>query len=446
MTTTFVQKYTWRESWVFPYESLWSLVNKFGKLNWVSGFEIQKLFRLKNEPKKRYAEYDGFSLWNFHAAKGFNVEKIEQTLNLSNKQLREGITTSLIPKRELPWLFEANRLRYCPRCISVGYHSFFHQFKDMKVCPIHDIELVDRCPCCRRVFRYELQNNKHYYRCPSCTKTLLSSNVNEISESEQYLEIMNGKEKLDEIFDWFLSLSKVILYPMPDRKHYEKINEIMDYWGEIVHMKTPECFRVSRKSETTHRSTVLTANLSKKVIPFKTVASDNRHFNQRELRCIYKAIRRFIVKTFKTNHIMCHRKIRVPWGLNNGCTLREAFKAWNSRWERKTKDKEVLWINTVLNTDLGIPALNKKVAERIFALECFWTFEDIMAHYDDEYDYQWSQEYRTYKKYPFWSLERNEERLVFHSWTEKSVMRNLIKGKCPSCIRNPNTSKEALVA
>lgn len=308
------------------------------------------------------------------------------------------------------------------------------------------MELADRCPCCKRGFLYELQNNKHYYRCPSCTKTLLSLDVNDICESEQVLEIMNSKEKLDEIFEWFVSLSKVFLYPLTDRKYYEKADEIMNYWEGIIQKKTPECFKVSRKSETTHRSTLLTANFSKKVIPLKGVASDNRHFNQRELRCIYKSIRRYIVKTFKTNHIMCHHKIRVPWGFNNRCTLREAFKAWNSRWERKTKDKEVLWIDTVLTTDMGIPALNKKVAERIFALECFWTFEDIMAHYDDEYDYQWSPEYRTYKKYPFWSLERDEERLVFHSWTEKSALRNLIKGNCPVCIRTPNTSEVALVA
>lgn len=446
MMTPLVQKYTWRESWVFPYESLWSMVNKFGKLNWVSGYEIQNLFRLKNEPKNRYAEYDGFSLWNFHAASGFDVEKIGQALNLTKKQIREGITTSLIPKRELPWLFEAKRLRYCPRCISVGYHSFFHQFKDVKVCPIHDIELVERCPCCKGVFPYELQRNKHFYRCPSCTKTLLSLNINDVPESEQFFEIMNSKGKLDEIFEWFFSLGKVFLYPMTDRKYYEKANEIMNYWGEIIQKKTPECFKILRRSGARHMSTVLTTDFSKNVIRLNTAASDNKYFNQRELRYIYKSIRRYILKTLETNHINCHNKVRVPWKLNHGCSLREAFKAWSSHWERKTKDKEVLWINTVLNTDLGIPALNKKVAERIFALECFWTFEDIMAHYDDEYDCQWSPEYRTYKKYPFWSLERDKERLVFHSWTEKSVLRNLIKGNCPACIRTPNTSEEARVA
>lgn len=41
-----------------------------------------------------------------------------------------------------------SELRFCPRCMSRGYHSVVHQFGGIHFCPVHDCCLENRCRCC----------------------------------------------------------------------------------------------------------------------------------------------------------------------------------------------------------------------------------------------------------------------------------------------------------
>jgi len=45
-------------------------------------------------------------------------------------------------------VWKSDLFRYCPLCLECGYHSFWHQFSMLWLCPIHHIELRTRCHSC----------------------------------------------------------------------------------------------------------------------------------------------------------------------------------------------------------------------------------------------------------------------------------------------------------
>lgn len=71
-------------------------------------------------------------------------------------------------------LFE-NRLRICPVCLESAYHSVWHQFRGLHVCPIHSCQLRPACAFCgagtlmiNDYFRY----NAQWMRCYFCGQYL----------------------------------------------------------------------------------------------------------------------------------------------------------------------------------------------------------------------------------------------------------------------------------
>jgi len=65
----------------------------------------------------------------------------------------------------------SSRLRICPLCLEHGYHSFWYQLYDLKVCPVHGCLLTERCQCCGKPlpeYRFGRMLFEHPYRCPNC--------------------------------------------------------------------------------------------------------------------------------------------------------------------------------------------------------------------------------------------------------------------------------------
>jgi hypothetical protein len=57
--------------------------------------------------------------------------------------------------------------KYCPLCLEHGYHSYWHQLKQLESCPIHEIQLSQRCQACNRhVAVYRL--SKELFQIPYC--------------------------------------------------------------------------------------------------------------------------------------------------------------------------------------------------------------------------------------------------------------------------------------
>jgi hypothetical protein len=68
-------------------------------------------------------------------------------------------------------------LRYCPRCMSLGYHSVVHQRERHDRCPIHRVPLLAACRHCGQASAYWLdaQLLDAPFRCRHCWRYYTST-------------------------------------------------------------------------------------------------------------------------------------------------------------------------------------------------------------------------------------------------------------------------------
>lgn len=60
-------------------------------------------------------------------------------------------------------------LRYCPRCLELGFHSMFYQHFAVRDCPYHDIRLQNGCISCERPWEPSIKHIvEEPYCCPKC--------------------------------------------------------------------------------------------------------------------------------------------------------------------------------------------------------------------------------------------------------------------------------------
>ncbi len=60
-------------------------------------------------------------------------------------------------------------LRYCHRCLSLGFHSMLYQHGAMTECPFHRVRLLDVCVDCKRPWKPTVEQIvSSPYSCPSC--------------------------------------------------------------------------------------------------------------------------------------------------------------------------------------------------------------------------------------------------------------------------------------
>ena len=143
----------WRIGCVSEFESLWSILHKVCYLNSVHGADIKRIFGndvWHRENPSNWGRDEG-RLLRF----GYlNPELLAKCLNIDQGSLR----FSTIDEYWFPYLptdkVTSKTLRYCPTCISRGFHSPLYQFEWLKYCPIHNDKLVKTCPECGEFLSY----------------------------------------------------------------------------------------------------------------------------------------------------------------------------------------------------------------------------------------------------------------------------------------------------
>ena len=129
----------WKQEWVRPYESIWSLINTYKTVNLLkSNLDAMNSLGLNIQ----------FSTNDFYLPYGIfcNVSSYKNDINdiigqLSpawhKKQLRDMFDKDDISP------FISKQLKFCPKCMENGYHSVFHQLKGVRKCPFHpEVTLV----------------------------------------------------------------------------------------------------------------------------------------------------------------------------------------------------------------------------------------------------------------------------------------------------------------
>lgn len=190
---TFVS--TWRNEWISPMESAWSIFEKFRYMNEITNRELLNEFGIecvrtqKGLIAKKYR--------NLYTLDGIDKGKISLTVNFDIVDFQMANLEMLIgnQKEFINYYFKEN-LHYCKLCINNGYHSLFHQYKNIENCPYHKIPLLETCYECGTPLTYEidLKGNRKPFKC-ICGLNLLSVKINEIVPEWKEFKINNIKDK-----------------------------------------------------------------------------------------------------------------------------------------------------------------------------------------------------------------------------------------------------------
>ena len=99
-------------------------------------------------------------------AEELDIRQTAISLGLPQKTLRLAM---LRPQMRRAW---SPQLRYCPRCMSRGYHSVIHQFDCVPSCPVHGCRLETRCRSCGSSCDYLIKASvlDAPFLCPNCRR------------------------------------------------------------------------------------------------------------------------------------------------------------------------------------------------------------------------------------------------------------------------------------
>lgn len=154
--------FTWRPEWITPFESPWSILEKFKFANEMSSRDILKVFGI--EHVKSLKANIGACHRDLTTIQGLDDKLIQETFRLSIKNYNDYLIQKMIgylpygENKRSPLNYLRKQLVLCPACVSNGYHSLLHQFSLIHECPYHKIPLIKSCPKCRHKYPYELSD------------------------------------------------------------------------------------------------------------------------------------------------------------------------------------------------------------------------------------------------------------------------------------------------
>ena len=149
--------YLFKRQWLDPCESVISILWKFAQMNRLPGHMV-----VAHVAKRQIDPYEGFAA----TAAELDIRLTAGSLGLTQKTIRFAMQG---PQLRRGW---CSQLRFCPRCMSRGYHSVVHQFGSVPYCPVHGCCLETRCRSCGAASEYFIKASvlDAPFRCPNCRR------------------------------------------------------------------------------------------------------------------------------------------------------------------------------------------------------------------------------------------------------------------------------------
>lgn len=460
--------YTWDESWVLPYESIWSLLHKFSALNLISLLDCKKLFKPECTHGEIITELGG----------KLSFDKLNRILAIGGG-LDKNLVHKIIHQSDRPWLLSPH-FRTCKTCLSYGYHCVFHQIMLIKKCPIHQTQLtIISCESCGHVDRYDGLGGygNSPYSCPKCARKYWHPYDDASNFPQRKLLVLTGEQenKLDALYAWFDASAKIAPYgtnlkrwegmarsassrlDQSEKSIFERRgHEIPIFREHIIGLRPPESISCSVRSDISHsmvqyvpkirskRTACHSINLIGHEPQFSDIGTmcldlDEAQRFQTSLRQVYKSIRRHIAKVFLNgNHRRCANSIeRALWWeptANSNtriCPWAFAYLFWRRNWEKciraSSQNKYANWKNFLLvDISGGDSAQNEWVTLRIFALECYWTFQEcvlLARGMHRQQKFSWDPALIRGRLIPYWHInnQANPEMPSICWWSRKAV-------------------------
>jgi hypothetical protein len=130
--------YLFDRKWLYPYESLISILWKFEKANAPSGNVVARLLVPDVDP------YEGL----VPRLDVIDIDRLRANLQISGRSLRTALIHNTVRPR---W---GESFRFCRQCPGYGYHNILHQFERVNLCPAHSCAVESGCRRCGHKIPY----------------------------------------------------------------------------------------------------------------------------------------------------------------------------------------------------------------------------------------------------------------------------------------------------
>lgn len=129
--------YVWNSKWIFPYESLWGVTEKFLYLN-----RLDKLNNTYFSVKVKASTIDYCSDYqNYIYYDNLKYDPLSLSLCFGINPKIHYAPLKVFSSSNLEDYMD-KKIKICPECIRMGYHSFFHQLIFENTCFLHAEELI----------------------------------------------------------------------------------------------------------------------------------------------------------------------------------------------------------------------------------------------------------------------------------------------------------------
>ena len=152
--------YVFHRRWLDPFESIVGMLWKFARMNRLPGHAV-----VAQLSSREIDPYEGI------APRDIDVRGVAGLLGVTQRSVRAGLSCLVSDVSRC--------VRYCPRCIALGYHGALHQLERYVNCPAHGIAIQAACRHCARASAYWLdaQLLDAPFRCRHCRRYYTASGI-----------------------------------------------------------------------------------------------------------------------------------------------------------------------------------------------------------------------------------------------------------------------------
>ena len=154
--------YFFDHRWLAPQETIVSIAWKFARMNALPGHTVARQFaRYHVDP------YEGIAATTVEVA----VSVLAKAFAIPRPALRDGLDR-VDGSRPMH-----TRLRFCTKCMKLGYHGVMHQRAGATCCPCHGAALEEHCRGCGKSAEYRLSARvlNAPFRCSNCRRPYAGS-------------------------------------------------------------------------------------------------------------------------------------------------------------------------------------------------------------------------------------------------------------------------------
>ncbi len=350
-------RFNWRPESVAPYESAWSLVNKFVALNHV---DIAETAWLLVRSEWAVAKRHSTSSIAVASARDLDPRRLQWLFELPGTMVDHAFIGPYRYPVITSWGFDgiAENLRFCPECIRKGFHTPLFQVLAIAKCPIHLERLTEQCPRCNGATSYRCSRHtiENPYGCP-CGHSYFSDLGGSrwapgISEAEgrQIERYLRWRQRHRSVHfgSWKMSVinAEARMDQLLNGLSYVHELDPIKGWHAAMLVRTPGV--VQNAVTAGPRFAALRVQKDAPRRPASSVPLSHAHDKDeewfealcKEFYGHYRSLRRYVKRRLLRRHRGCRPRVYVPGGraVDDRCSWFDGYEAWDNEWGGPYRD------------------------------------------------------------------------------------------------------------